>query len=272
MDGQKGSNQKSLVFGFLIIGALFFGISLYFSLKNTSEIAGGRRVGRVSRETGTVSIIRNGYTQKAKVSRHLPVYSLDSIETNDTGEALLSLESLHQVKILDSSLVTLESEESGTSTHIVLIIKKGEIRLEGRGRDGELFIAKNGERIPAENYSYSDLSSSPTASGPTMDLPKNSTSLSEEEIAGVMASQASLFRRCYTQLLQKDEKAQGTVNLYFTIENSGKLIDTNLDGTSLLKGKYGEDFKKCLLDVMTRISFRTFGGMQISTRYPLKFE
>ncbi len=261
-----------MVLGFLILGTLLFGVSFYFSVKSSSSASEGRRLARVSRETGIVYMIRNGYTQKEKVNQQLPVYSLDSVETNDTGEALLSLESLHQIKVFDSSMVTLENLDTASGPRTVLIVKKGEIHIENQGRDGELFIAKNGERIPAENYLNSELSSVPTTETATTPTPSTSTSLTEDEIAGVIGSQASLFRRCYTQLLQKDEKAQGTVNLFFTIETNGKLSEVNLDGVSLLKGKYGEDFRKCLLDVMTRVSFRSFSGTQISARFPLKFE
>ncbi len=264
----KNSSQNSIVIGFLILGLLLFGASLYLSTRPSADRDQSIRVGRVSRETGTVVVIRDNYTKKEKVERQTSVYTLDSVETNDTGEALISFENLFSVRILDSSFVTIEKTGEARKDQVVLIVKKGEIKVENFGREGELLIAKNGQRVAAESYNASDLQEVVVVTSPTPDLNSKPTSLTEEEISTIMSGQASLFKRCYTQLLQKDEKAQGTVTLNFSIENNGKISETTLDSPQI----QNEVFKKCILDVIGRVAFRNYSGPPISTRYPLKFE
>lgn len=264
-----------MVFGFLFVGLILFGASLYLSMKPSTDHEQTARLGRVSRETGTVTLIRDNYTKKEKIERQTAIYALNSVETNDTGEALISLENLFVIKVLDSSFVTIEKTEKSMnsrknqgSDQIVLIVKKGDIKIENLGREGELLIAKNGQRVAAENYIASDLQEVAVTATPTPELSGKPATLTEEEISSVMSGQATLFKRCYTQLLQKDEKAQGTVTLSFTIESNGKISESTLDSPQIKN----DVFKKCLLDVIGRVTFRNYNGPPISTRYPLKFE
>lgn len=269
MTGQKTSDQNSMVLVFLVVGLLLFGASLYLSLRPSTDREQAVRVGRVSKESGSVTIIKDNYTKKEKVVRQTPVYSLDSIETNDTGEALLLLENIFSVRILDSSFVTVEKTDASRKSQVILVVKKGDIKIENFGREGELIIAKNGERVAAENYNNSDLLELRVAPSATPQIAESKPgTLSEDEISTLMNNQAPLFKRCYTQLLQKDEKAQGTVTLSFTIENNGKITDKTLNSPQIKS----EDFKKCIMDVIGRVSFRNYSGPPISTTYPLKFE
>jgi hypothetical protein len=94
------------------------------------------------------------------------------------------------------------------------------------------------------------------------------TPLTEDEISGVMASHRSSFFKCYTQLLQKEPQAKGETTLSFTIDNSGKLMTYDMTSAKLQR----PEFKKCLLDVMSRVTFRPFQGQPVSTLFPIKFE
>lgn len=260
------NNQKNWIYYvFLAGGLLLFAGSLWFSFSLNKNSNQAQRIALVSRETGQVSILRNNFTRRDKVEKLSPIYSLDSIETNETGEAVLFFENQFKVRIQDSSLVTVEKQDKEAA---VIIIKKGDLQVISVGRKQELYIAKNGKRIEAQDYTNSELEISSATSPVGTPEPKLSSSLSDEEISSVLNGQTAAFRKCYAQLLQKDEKAQGMATLNFTIENNGKISSLVIDSDKL----NSEEFKKCLSDIAERLSFRAYPGTKISTRYPLKFD
>jgi hypothetical protein len=260
--------KNPLVLGFLAAGIFLFIISFYLAYRTSTSKEVLSRLGQVNRETGQIFIIRSGFTQREKVENRGTLYNLDSIETNDTGEALISFESTFRVKVLEESLVTLERVEDSKNSHVILIIKKGDVKIENFGREGELYIAKNGERISAFDYEYSPLKVVPIANSTTIPEPTRQPGLTEEEISTVMNSNRSSFFKCYTQLLQKQPDSKGEVTLSLTIANSGKISVYDFTSAKLDQ----EDFKKCMLDVIARITFRPFQGPPVSTLFPLKFE
>jgi hypothetical protein len=265
-------NKNQLVYGLLLLGLILVGISTYYSFFTPKPTIKEIRLGRAEHQTGQTFVLRSGYTQKEAVLRKADLYNLDSVETMETGESIIGFESAFRVRLFNNTLVTLEKIEDQQDFHIVLIIKRGEVKVENFGRDGELFIAKNGERISASDYNGSSLSQmavepiQPTADFSTA-APANQ-GLAEEEINTVMTNHRTSFFKCYTQLLQKEPTAKGDVALSFTIENNGKLSVAEVTASQL----NNEEFKKCLLEVLKRVEFRAFQGPPISTLFPLKFE
>lgn len=264
--------KNQLVFGFLLLGLILVGISTYYSFFAPQEQVQEIRLGRIERETGKAYVLRNGYTQKENVDRKVNLFNLDSVETMETGEAILAFESAYRVRLSNNTLVTLEKIDDRESFHVLLIVKRGDVRVENFGREGELFIAKNGERISATDYNSSALARAPVEPPQPNEAFSNPApkdqSLAEAEIATTMNNHRSSFFKCYTQLLQREPSAKGNVSLSFTIENSGKLSVAEVTASQLTN----EDFKKCLLEVLRRIEFRSFKGPSISTLFPLKFE
>lgn len=265
-------NRTQIIIGFLSLGIFFLGLSYYFSQKPTETSGIGLRLATVDRETGTVSIIRYGQGQKTKVDRRANLENLDSVETNEMGEALINFESAYRVRLKANSLITLESVDDPEGFHVDAIIKRGDLIVETTGREGELFIAKNGERIAAHQYNQSSLAQAPVAAPVAID--EDSTQIeksigpSEEDISKTIHGYKNSFYKCFAQLLQKNPQAKGTASVTFTIENSGKISNVDSTSTSL----NDEDFKKCLRDVMVRIEFKPFSGPPISTLFPMKFE
>lgn len=213
-------------------------------------------------------VLRAGFLEKEKIVKSTPLSNLDSVETNDLGEVSISFESAFRIRVFTNALVTFEKIEDNKSSHVIAYLKRGDLKVEALGRDGELFIAKNGERIKAADFEGSTLQAAPVETPEATPTPPINTSLQEDEIYSTMNANRSSFFKCYTQLLQQDTAAKGEVTLSFTIENSGKL--SVMDSTSATLGR--EDFKKCLLEVLSRITFRQFEGPPISTLFPLKFE
>ncbi len=265
-------NKNQLVYGFLILGIILVGLSIYFSFLHPKSPIKDIRLARLESKSGQTYVLRSGYTQKELVAKKIDLYDLDSIETMDTGEALISFESAFRVRLFNNALVTLEKIEDQKSYHVVLILKRGSLKVENFGREGELFIAKNGERILAADYNGSSLSQAPLEAVDTakqaITSPASSQGLGEDEINTVVTNHRTSFFKCYTQLLQKEPTARGEVALSFTIENTGKLSVAEVSASQLKN----EDFKKCLLEVLRRVEFRAFSGPPISTLFPLKFE
>jgi hypothetical protein len=265
-------NKSQLVIGFLLLGLVLVGLSAYFSYFAPKSAQTELLLGRVERESGKAFVYRSGYTQRENVDRRTNLYNLDSVETQETGEAILSFESAHKIRLSPNTTVTLERVDDAQGFHVVLILKRGDVHVDNVGREGDLFIAKNGERIAASDYNNSTLAQiavkppepNEAFSNP---VPENQ-GLTEDEINTVMNTNRSSFFKCYTQLLQKEPTAKGNVSLSFTIENNGKLSVTEITASQL----QNEEFKKCLLEVLRRIEFRSFQGPQISTLFPLKFE
>jgi hypothetical protein len=265
-------NKSQLVIGFLLLGLVLVGLSTYFSYFAPKTTSTELLLAHVDRESGKAYVFRSGYTQRETVDRKTNLYNLDSVETLETGEAVLAFESAHKVRMSPNTLVTLERVDDPQGFHVTLILKRGEIHVDSVGREGDLFIAKNGERISAADYNNSTLAQ--TAVKPPQPneafsnpVPENQ-GLTDEEINSVMNTHRASFFKCYTQLLQTEPTAKGNVSLSFTIENNGKLSVAEVTASQL----QNEEFKKCLLEVLRRIEFRTFKGAPISTLFPLKFE
>lgn len=267
------SPKNLWIWGFLLLGALFIALSLFLTgPKSTPDLKPTLVLAHAEKTLGSASLLKDGLLKRAPLVSRADLGPLDSIETGEIGEVRLDFDSGYRVRVRDSSLVTLERVEDQNGYHIVLILKRGTLTVDSFGRDGELFIAKNGERISATDYSESPLAQAPvqapvetSAQSAAAEANKGIT---DQEIQAVMSSHRTSFLKCYTQLLQKDPHAKGDVSLTFTVENSGKMSAIEATSPTLKQ----TDFKKCLIDVMSRIEFRTFQGPPVSTLFPLKFE
>lgn len=267
------SDQKSqLVLGFFLVGIALVSLSLYYTFKSPKSDFSEPVLARVERDTGKVTLFRGGFIHKESILKRASVRNNDSVETDETGEATLSFESAYRVQVLLNSLVTLERTDDSQDLHVVLIIKRGQIRIENYGREGELYISKNGEKVLASEYQNSQLAMA-VIENPEIDssIPVNSAdrrTLSTEEIQNTLDAQRTSFYKCYTQLLQKMPQAKGQTNLSFTIENSGQISNVTVSSSQI----NNDDFKKCVKEVLNRVTFRSFNGPVVSGTYPLQFE
>lgn len=260
------------IWGFLIVGLVCIGLSFILTTHPNEHLVTAAPLAKAQLMTGEATITRSGSLQREKIEGHPTLNQLDSVETTDLGEVRLDFESAFRVLLKENTLVTLERIGDQKGFHVVLIIKRGSIQVDNIGHEGDLFIAKNGERISADQYHESPLSKvaveDPQQSLTPPNAPAVGGSLSEQEIQDVMGSHRTSFLKCYSQLLQKDPNAKGDATLTFTVENNGKVNGVEITSTSLKQ----EDFKKCLSEVMNRVEFRPFPGPPVSSLFPLKFE
>lgn len=260
------------VIGLLLFGLVALGLSYWLHRRQETRLASQFRVAQVEQLTGQVWILSPGFEKKRKVTNLSPVASMESVETDETGEGRIIFDNTSIVRIFPESQVLIERVEISDGFQDTLILQRGDLRVEEAGRAEEFFISKNGQRVAAQDYHKLALAAEPLLKPTPVDT--NSTpaesGLSEDEIFSLVGAQRGNFMKCYTNLLQKQSDAQGEVSLNFTIENNGKvgLIEVSSAQAPMKEA----DFVKCLTQVLLRVEFRSFSGTPISTFFPLKFE
>lgn len=261
-------DKSTWVIGLLVFGLSTMAISFWVQNRSKQNRDALIRIGQVERSFGEVFTFRPGTELKRKVSKIEFISPLDSVETSDQSEARIALDNNGILRLLPESLVTFERLENKDGYRDVVVVQRGEIQVEDPGRDGELFVSKNGQQVAAKQYHHLAISKEPVAAAQSQARTDSKVGLSEDEINSLVGAQRGNFMKCYTSLLQKDPEAKGELSLNFTIENSGKvgLIEVN---SSRLQN---DDFRKCLSSVLSRVQFRSFSGSAISTFFPLKFE
>lgn len=248
----------------LLVGlaVVFFGLS-YFISRTADQQSGLSPLASAEDIRGTVYGLRKNSTKREKLSRSWSVASLDSMETGGDGEFVLKFETGYEVRVLDSTLLTLDKEED----RVILIIKRGDVHIEKFGSDGKLVISKEGRRFQAPEYEmqYKNSKSNLALTTPPSN---NSQQLTSQQIQDTLNSHKNDFYRCYTQLLQKTPGVSGQSNLAFTIDPSGRVVNPSISSSSLSD----KNFQACLVEVISRIHFKSFPGESISTVFPIKFE
>ncbi|PWU14014.1 MAG: hypothetical protein C5B49_13840 [Bdellovibrio sp.] len=263
-------NKVPWVVGLLIFGFIALAVSFWLEKRARRERDSMVRIGQVERNYGTVFLFRPGSDQKKKVTQLDFLSPLDSVQTDEQSEARIALENNAVVRILPESLVTFERVELNDGFQDVLVLQRGDIHVEDGGREGEFFVAKNGQRVPGTHYHETNLSKEPIEKPVSLEIRANETSqgLSDDEINNLVGTQRGNFMKCYTKLLQKEPEAKGDLSLNFTIETSGRVGSIEVSAPRL----QDDEFRKCISSVLNRVQFRTFTGAAISTYFPLKFE
>jgi hypothetical protein len=260
--------QTRVILGIFILGIFFVVLSLYFSRSSYfSNQNQSIKLGSITRETGSLEIIKAGLQKRSKIDATSDVFNFDSIETSEIGEANLTLENGYRLRIFGNSLITLEQINEIENFRTLLTLKRGDIRIDQIGRSNELYISKNGIQTNAETFNNSELQKAPMKLTKENSNIPDRTVLTEEEITSTMSNHKNSFYKCYSRLLQKKSAQKGDVTLTFMIDNSGHTSDLNID--TPIKD---EDFTRCLRDVVGRIEFKPFTGPQISAYFPLKFD
>lgn len=273
------AQKLHLVLGFLVAGVFFLFGSIFLSLNSTNKSQ--TVVGRIERETGKVTVLKNSLRQKTVVEKSLPLENLTIVETDDTGEALVSFENLYRIRIFENSAVGVE--QRNLSIH--LILQRGNLRIENFGEENQLFVLKSGQKFTASDFNSLDqqsfanesrdskstqnqFSNTQIQSNDLFQSDSTPQGLTDDEISAELNSHKNYFFKCYTQLLQKQLDAKGDVMLNFTIENNGKISTSEVTSNQI----QNPIFFKCLKEAIQRIEFKSFSGPSISTFFPLKFE
>lgn len=261
-----------LISSLIVVGIFSVALSLLIATQTEKQKPGARPLARLELNLGKVFVLRNNLTQKETLTRRATLFALDSVETSVDGDATMEFDSAYRIRIQENSLVTLDEEND----RIVLIIKRGDLQVENFGREGSVFISRDGVRWSATDYEMNykkqapaetlpDLAPTDVATPPPANL---SEGLTSEFIQDTLKTHRGSFFKCYTQLLQKTPGVVGQASISFTIERTGKVTQAEIASSSI----NDTTFKKCLIDATKRVEFKSFGGDPISTVFPLRFE
>lgn len=261
-----------LIPSLIIAGLVSLALSLFVASQTEKQKPGARPLARLELNLGKVFVLRKNMTQKEILARRATLFALDSVETGVDGDATMEFDSAYRIRIQENSLITLDDEND----RIVLIIKRGDVQVENFGRDGTVFVSKDGVRWSATDYEMNYKKQAPAETLPdlapseTPSAPVNNAgdTLTSEYIQDTLKTYRTQFFKCYTQLLQKTPGIVGQTSISFTIERTGKISQAEIASSSI----NDLTFKKCLTDATRRVEFKSFRGDPISTVFPLRFE
>jgi TonB family protein len=271
------AKNNKLILSLVVIGLLSLALSLFISTQTEKTNPNVQAIARAQLNLGKAFILRKNLTRKEILTRKTSIFPQDSVETGADGDATLEFDSGDRLHLQEDTLVTIDNEND----RLVVIIKRGDIQVEAEGREGFVFISREGQRWSPADYeskyrkqqaaSENLPEGAPPAAasegiGPGTSAP--GTGLTQEFIQDVLRTHRPAFFRCYTQLLQKTPGIVGQVSVSFTIERTGKVSAAELASSTFNDAP----FKKCVLEAIRRVEFKSFNGEPISTVFPLKFE
>jgi len=256
----------------VILGILFMGLSWYMSNRLERESSGLKPLARVLYNSGEVYLLHKNMTEKEPLTSSATLYYLDTLETGPNGDATFETDSGYRLRVLDNALVTWDQE----GEKAILLLKRGDVQVESFGSNDALWIAKNGQRYTPGDYEvnvrrqlgqgpFPDIAPVVNAS-PT--LPPSGETLNSDYIQDTLKRQIPAFDKCYKQLLQRSPGVVGQVIMSFTIERSGKITSAEAMNSTITN----PDFKRCLVEALLRIEFKSFNGDPITSTFPIGFE
>lgn len=263
-----------LIPSLIIVGILSIALSLFIASQTEKQKPGSQPLARIELNLGKVFILRKNMTHKETLSTRATLFALDSVETSADGDATMEFDSAYRIRVQENSLVTLDEENE----RIVLIIKRGDVQVENYGREGTVFVSRDGVRWNATEYEMNYKKQAPAETLPELAPAETGTSpttttniasgLTSEYIQDTLKTHRGSFFKCYTQLLQKTPGVVGQATISFTIERTGRISQADIASSSITDTA----FKKCLLGAIRRVEFQSFTGDPISTIFPLRFE
>lgn len=255
------------------LGVLSLALSLFISSQTEKSKVATRPLARIDLNLGKVFVLRKNMTQKETLTRTASLYPQDSVETGPDGDATMTFDSAYRIRVQENSLVTLDEEYDRQ----VILIKRGDVQVEGYGRDGSVMISRDGVRWTATDYE-TNYRKQANAQTNLPDLAPSTEGYSRQQKAGegltsefiqeTLRTHRNSFFKCYTLLLQKTPGVVGQASIGFTIERTGKVSNPTVASSSIAD----QQFKKCLTEAIRRVEFKSFSGDPISTVFPLKFE
>ena len=270
----ENTPQKNWIIpGLIVVGIVSLLLSLFIASQTEKQKPGDRPLARLELNLGKVFVLRKNLTQKEILTRRATLFALDSVETGPDGDATMEFDSAYRIRIQENSMITLDEEND----RIVLIVKRGDMQVENFGREGSVFISRDGVRWSATDYELNYKKQAPPNTlpelAPTEDTATNPNApriegLTADHIQDTLKTYRPSFFKCYTQLLQKTPGVVGQASLSFTIERTGRITQAEVASSSINDA----DFKKCLLEAVRRVEFKSFTGDPVSTVFPLRFE
>ncbi len=263
--------KNKIIAGLICLGLLLIGFSLVspeksFDLFSNSSLAKIKDI-QSEQDAGAKTHGLDQYEETiAKVGMKLR--HLDIVKTVQESEVLLELlNSKGQIRLLENSEILIEKSED---QNILITVRFGDIIVEKFGTSPSFWVRKDGRQLTAQDYALSSEKNMEVlrSIGQQQSLATDNNTLSQAKIEEILSSKKSDFFRCYGQLIQKAEQAQGQVLISFEISNRGQVIKVDIARSDI----EDKSFKSCLVEVVARIKFPAFEGKSVTTVFPLKFD
>lgn len=295
----------------LIISALAIFWFVFFSDAISKWVAGltsrsrynGHVIGKVVRAEGSARILHLGDIKFVPSPTEHPVELRDGnqLQTSVDSKAIIILNSQDEIEVGPSALLQFQlwnPQDPNSPIYIRNIL--GQITLRKAGIKGHAYIVKDGRLyLPGQTtldrpMALTVLRSAPLDMTLADEQPAADTSdtakpvsddeadenapakaagidpdtLSNEYIDETMAGRQSLLQRCWLSRLKDAPSLNGQIVLQFEISRRGKVKDIRVTDATL----DDETLTKCVISVISRITFRQYTGPEISLSYPIKFE
>lgn len=88
-----------------------------------------------------------------------------------------------------------------------------------------------------------------------------------QEIHAAVGRKSDEIRQCYMLGTFRDSQLEGTVNVLFTIESSGRVSETSDGGSDMPD----QQVVACVLDVFAHLEFRAGGYYPTQVQFPISF-
>lgn len=266
--------KNNWLISFLIfVGIFSVALSIFIASQTEKQKPGSRSLARIHLNLGKVYVLRKNMTRKENLSRSASVFALDSVETAADGDATMEFDSAYRIRVIENSLITLDDQND----KIVIIVKRGDVQVENFGQEGSVFVSKDGVRWNATEYEMNYKKQAPATTlpelAPTESPAVNPTAnlaegLTSDYIQETLKTHRGSFFKCYTQLLQRTPGVAGQTSVSFTVEKTGKVFQAEIASSNIVDAA----FKKCIIEAIRRVEFKSFSGDPISTVFPLRFE
>lgn len=302
----KSKAGSQLIAAFIALAAAFAGFNLLRSVQpSPNTVDSAPIIGEIQALKGDVEHRLPRSNQLVSLKSAGSLRSQELILTHPASEAVLSFKGGAVIRVLENSRFIAEVDASKTDALLgtllegrVEILQAGNtssFRLFHQGREIDLkapppssaptlpkFV--EAETAPLLSATVSDESQgktprvAPQSNQPSPTRAQEDT-LTDDEIARQIRSQTGFFQRCYLSFVNRlrtqdsDPQAQaagptGTVVVGFTIQANGRVAKAHL-----VQSDFSDStLNKCVVDVVSRTSFRAFDGDAIDiARFPISF-
>lgn len=248
-----------MVTGVLLVLSGFYMIFSQRHIGNSSK-----EIARAELLSGRASLLRNH--QREPMYKLNPIFHLDAVETAETANVLVTLDSGDRFRIFENAHVVFDSQNDSIS----VLIKRGEVVVEHLTDSSPLYLIQNGQKISGLEFQVDGFASQESHSlqilKPT--TAENSESTPTAELENFIAKNKGQLFKCYSSLLQRKPQVKGEVQITMTVLKSGKIHQPEI----LIDFSQDDTFKNCLLQVISRTEIPAYKGDSITTVIPLVFE
>jgi hypothetical protein len=280
-------------------------LSKWFTRLTSRSEYNGQLIGKVVRAEGTVRVLHLSDIKFVSSPTEKPVELRDGdqVQTSVDSKAIFVLNSEDEFVLGSGGLVQFQLwNPKDPNSPVYIRIQLGQLTLNKAGVKGHAYVVKDGRlylpnqkpidrpmaltvlRNAPLDMNLADAQASGTAqdtsasgaAGAEFDdasspLPASGAdpeTLSNEYIDDTIASRQGQLQKCWLSRLKDSPKLKGHMVLQFEITRRGRVKDVRITDATL----DDEVLSKCVVSVISRISFRQYKGPEISLSYPITFE